>query len=622
MLLQGSIFSVPIGIEKDELHSYYEEWIRPFFSIIYNNPEFKFFIYISGIVFEYLEKYAKESLDLLKEFSDRKQIEILHGMYYDAASALQPKSEQKAQLERLSHYISSNNINKVSSKGAWLTPGTYDQNIIGSIKDHGMEFLIADGAYLEPSLPSHNIGVVDLLGKRLFILPYDDVVDFTYDNALSVEDITNILSSDKEDAYKIIFTIRSATTDFNLFFKNYRDFLQELKRQELYRYSILPTEYIKRETTSKKVCRIRTSPFGVDEYKSFCNFLTSRYESRLLYSYFLYILKKISSHKNIKDKDRKLTARMQLNQLQNHFIYWKYDSDWGIHNNSLRQYAYQSLGNIQENFEKKPNLSLLTTDFNLDGINEIILESNNMTTVLEPQFGSVVLLQKRQKKNKRWNYAASYIPTVNPLYIPSSFREMLVPSDKDIVDLHNNIINHHYTYSLVNYENFSGNSARASVIYETTTRKPMRLEKRYSFFRNNNFNIGYRLNNSMESLFENEIHSLDITLIIEINLVLTRTSLDEMEIMVDQSLIKSYECMAEKVQELSLSCFDVQEKITIQCSQEKFGVSIMPVIGSDGINEKNSYQYHSILLYQPISISSGNYEDRTFQISFANNKKK
>lgn len=625
VLLQGAIFSFPRGLHEQDCHQYYKEWIQPYFTLAHKNDSFKFFFYISGTVFDYLMKYAKEYIVILKEMSQRKQIEILHGMYYDSTPIFQSKEQKKEQLEKLSHYISSKNLDTIQSKGCWLESGTYEQNIVGTISEHGLNFLLIDRAYLEPPPDAHTLSIVDaLLGKKILALPYNETLYFSdEEHSIVQQDVEKLLKND-ESSYIVWFAKYTPQLHSKKYFSHYASLLKKMKSMQLHSQSVLPSIAIP-FNTKRNICRIRTTPYGVDEYKSLFNFLTNRYESRLLYSYALYVFKKVSKYK--KNKDRRLIAISHVHEEQEHFTYWKYNAEWGIHNSILRQKKYQSLGNIVEYLiagtetKTSTNISRMQTDINLDGIEETIIESNNHTIIVEPEFASIILMQKRQKKKKRWNYLSCYAPFANPQFIPSSFREMLIPPEDNIETLHAHILRNNYTYAPITYNSKKPHTSRSEIAYETYHRPPLYIEKKYSFFKNGNMTIQYTFNNCDK---DKQFDQQDITMrfVVELNVSLAFEDTKNIQIMCDKKKIKTNMLTESTCQTLSLVCSDANEIITIQIPNHTCMASISPVIGTEDIEDMQTYQYHSILLSCPLSLAYNTSEECNMHISFSQMKNK
>lgn len=619
-ILQGTIFSIPEGLNASDYHNYCRDWIKPYLHVVYQHSDFKFFFYISGIVFEYLQKNSKECVDVLHEISARSQIELLNGMYYDAAPALQPRQDQREQLERLSHYMRNHNFDVMPSKGAWVMSGTYEHNIIMSLYEHGARYLLIDRAYLEPVPSIHELGLVETLGTKLVVLPYEELYPAHLVDDDFIQNLCDTLQQKNSKKVVVMVSKYSSVVDSKLYFKNFDKMLHTLKQKKLENASKLPSKCANFDLYSKQICRIRSAPYGIVDYNSFFNFILSRFESRILYSYFLYIMKQISLYKN-QDKDRKQSARMAIRHLQNHFVFWKYNDDWGIHNNKLRQHMYQSLCLIEKSLKKQTintnkktnNIVFSSVDYDMNGDKEFFISSQNSTIVLEKKHASIIMLLR---KNKRWNYLSCYDPYDKPKNFPSSFREIILSQDGDIKEAHSNILSNNSQYSPVKYSDQFFNATHSSIIYYSSEKSPLQVEKQYLFSGNNNMlDIVYRFSHIGNSI--NLEDTLDIMLIIEMNFSFASSDCSCLEIMVDGNQISTKDMCQTEGKNLVMLNHVNKEKLMIDLAN-KVGMSFAPVCGVGDIEVNNMYQHHSILFYIPYNMGVNSYETCEIHLGFSN----
>ncbi|MDR1912123.1 MAG: DUF1926 domain-containing protein [Helicobacteraceae bacterium] len=119
---------------------------RPFFATLNEFPNFKFSAHFSGWLLEFIQKRDDELFSLMRNMSERGQIEWFGGGFYEPILASIPSYDRKAQIDKLSDFLEKNFGQRPS--GLWLTERVWDASIVGDLVDCGMQYAIIDDYHL------------------------------------------------------------------------------------------------------------------------------------------------------------------------------------------------------------------------------------------------------------------------------------------------------------------------------------------------------------------------------------------------------------------------------------------------------------------------------------------
>ncbi len=625
LILQGAIFSVPVNIGEKEIERYCLQWVSPYLKVVYTHPSIKFYIYISGRVLEYFESKGKEYKDVLLELIHRDQVELLGGMYYDAAPLIQAKKDQRGQLEKLHHFITKTYGTHVN--GVWIHPGTFDSSIIHTLRQSGIRFLMVNRTYVEPEPVLENIGLLEQLGKTLIALPYFH----SYKNTVVLHDNMYFYSqgrNNQSNAKISIFLCDSSILyDSPSFFDELELFQQKMEENNLTKHSALPRYFIKKSNVvSKDVCRIRIAPWGDGEIATFSKFVNSRPESRLLYGRLQYVMRLIEAckkHKNIDYASMNLSLWIE----QNHFSLWKATTQWGIHHKTIRQNAYKALNAIEKIIKqtiKNKVTKVSNVDMNLDSVDEQFINTASFNVLIEPLWASVCLLE-RTSNLKRWNYSSCFVPYQKPQYAPWSFKDFLCEDTVSIDTWHKKVLNNEYTHVPVQYGFLSASESHASVSYESkkkvsqphtsileendSTHMDIGIKKQYQV-RGNTVTLHYDYNNNLSI-------PCSVQHIIEVNLSFFSDDKAFCTIIANGKTYVAGAFSHFTTEELVIQHTYKKEELHFYFSK-KTDISIAPVHEmSQRLPETVSYQYTSLLFSVPLSMKLSEELDYSVQCTFS-----
>ncbi|NJE76742.1 alpha-amylase/4-alpha-glucanotransferase domain-containing protein [Thermococcus sp. ES12] len=131
----------PLGNFGWVLESAYERSYRPFMEILEEYPNMKVAVHISGPLLEWLNENRPEYIDLLKSLVRKGQLEIVVAGFYEPVLAAIPKEDRIEQIKLLKDFAKKLGYD---AKGVWLTERVWQPELVKSLRQAGIEYVIVD----------------------------------------------------------------------------------------------------------------------------------------------------------------------------------------------------------------------------------------------------------------------------------------------------------------------------------------------------------------------------------------------------------------------------------------------------------------------------------------------
>ncbi|ASJ15252.1 alpha-amylase/4-alpha-glucanotransferase domain-containing protein [Thermococcus radiotolerans] len=131
----------PLGNFGWVLESAYERSYRPFMEILEEYPNMKVAVHISGPLLEWLDENRPEYIDLLRSLVRKGQLEIVVAGFYEPVLAAIPKEDRIEQIKLLKDFAKKLGYD---SKGVWLTERVWQPELVKSLRQAGIEYVIVD----------------------------------------------------------------------------------------------------------------------------------------------------------------------------------------------------------------------------------------------------------------------------------------------------------------------------------------------------------------------------------------------------------------------------------------------------------------------------------------------
>ncbi|MEM5948936.1 glycoside hydrolase [Spirochaetia bacterium 38H-sp] len=409
-LIIGLLHSLPYGTDSTVISDYYSNIIKPLVSKIYARRNVPLCVYYSGALLEMLEPENGAFFNVIREISDRKQIEILGGCFYESLLPFVPRPERIAGIEKLTTFIRQEFGKR--PRGCFLGHGVWSQEIVPVFSTAGMDYVLFPDSHLVYA----GIGSADIFkpyitehdGKTLKLLPYvtrlpDNTYSSRYDDFLAffasrvktgsmlilLEDTSSWLGLSVADKKKRL-----------VWWEGFIDFLSNKTDLPL----TLPRDFSKShmDYTALHLPELVLTKSGKSTGVYSGDYISRREEARLLYSKMQYVNTLVKQIR--RDRSRKKTAKEDLLRGLSGHVYTN-NMPGGIGDPVARFAAYSALLDAENNTREKGIFmpSVVKTDFDFDGRDEFLYQGNELNVYIKQKGACVFELDYLPFS---WNFMA------------------------------------------------------------------------------------------------------------------------------------------------------------------------------------------------------------------------
>lgn len=128
----------------------------PFLSVIEEHPEVKFSVHFTGFLLHWVEKHYPDIIEAMRRLSEKGQIELVTGGYYEPIFATIPDGDKVGQIEKLTRYLHNlfpESQQKIS--GMWLAERVWEPHLPRALSESGVEYVCLDDSHFK------GVGVAD-----------------------------------------------------------------------------------------------------------------------------------------------------------------------------------------------------------------------------------------------------------------------------------------------------------------------------------------------------------------------------------------------------------------------------------------------------------------------------
>ena len=375
--------------EKGELDRVYQNGLKKLLKVLYSSSDFLISISIPGAVLDYYSERFPEAVELLKELVARSQVEILGGGYHAPILPLLQPADRSGQIEKMTTLLRS--LIGKRPRGLSLYGSIWDDSLIQPLKACGFDYVFLDESLVSDSLGQSPL-IVSEYGKSIRVLvvrkslvPLVDEDPSAWMNRLSSscakspDESTDVLCCVELDMDSVL---RIAD----------RKFLSVLLGPESPVMLSIPVLYLKScqsyvrtfiPPAMKKIHMARKT------YSSIHDYLFDNPAVLHLYERMIYINMLISQSHG-KDKMRKRAAQEKLWEAQCGTFFVSFSGGEGrVSSSRTRQTAYKLLNEAERYLRESGQFveALTSFDYNCDGFNEYVFQSEHFNAVISPVGG-------------------------------------------------------------------------------------------------------------------------------------------------------------------------------------------------------------------------------------------
>ncbi len=415
----------------DESH---QRAYKPFADLLSKYQEIRISLHQSGILWNWQEQHKPEYIKQIQKLVASRQIELMTGGYYEPILVSIPERDSYGQIEKLDDYIK--NRFDVTTHGAWLTERIWEPHLPKILNQAGVKFIpVDDTHFIYAGFDSEQLTgpfVTEFEGKELTLLPISKKMRYlipfgTVDELIAelkqlAEKNPNgmvVYADDGEKFGSWPKTFEHCYRDkwlknfFDAVMEN-SDWLEIVPLSEVANSEPVGRAYLPSASYAEMLhWSLPAKPFveyekfelylkdqGKDEaYGRFVRgghwrgFLTKYEEVNFMHKKMLYISNKLQSlHDAHKKSKNYKSAQDNLYAAQCNCPYW-HGVFGGLYLPHIRAAIYSHLVEAESLMRQLVNkkLQISSTDFDSDGHDEIIVETNKLTSMFKPNSGGTMI---------------------------------------------------------------------------------------------------------------------------------------------------------------------------------------------------------------------------------------
>ena len=132
----------PIGNFEGVFENAYRDSYAPFLEVLRDYPQIPISLHVSGSLLEWLADAHGEYIDSVRALTERGQVEIIGGPFYEPILAGIPSYDRVGQITAYSRYLEQLFGAKV--RGMWMPERVWEQNFASDVTRAGIEYTILD----------------------------------------------------------------------------------------------------------------------------------------------------------------------------------------------------------------------------------------------------------------------------------------------------------------------------------------------------------------------------------------------------------------------------------------------------------------------------------------------
>ena len=408
----------PVGNFEHIFDEAFADCYLPFIETMDRHPKIKFAVHYSGILYDWFLSKHPEFIDLLSKLIRRGQVEVLTGGYYEPIIPIIPDSDKLGQIQMQNNFIK--NYFKTLPRGLWLTERIWEPHLPKILNEAGIEYVTVDDFhFLSAGLKKEDLYgyyVTEEQGIPINVFPISKELRYLIPFKMPEETIKYLESIASEDAARAAvladdgekFGVWPGTNKWVYKDGYLENLLCAIEANLNWICPMTFSEYLDEYPAKGRIYLPSASYSEMMEWSGgyFRNFFVKYPESNNMHKKMLQVSGKMQtlkkSHGSGERKNLIKEAEIELFKGQCNCAYW-HGIFGGLYLSYLRDAVYEHLIKAENIIQKlqrgdKNFTEVIVTDFDRDGLEEVILSNPYLNVYFSPnQGGSIFELDYKPK---------------------------------------------------------------------------------------------------------------------------------------------------------------------------------------------------------------------------------
>lgn len=171
----------PVGNFDPVIEDAYQKSYLPFLQTLARYPAIRLSLHYSGILWSWIEAHHPEFLGLMRELTDRGQVEHVGGGFYEPILVAIPDAAKIAQI-RLQRDFLEDRFGE-APRGVWVAERVWEQGLAAPLAKAGAEYVMLDDSHFlsagEDEAHLHEAFLTEESGERVALIPSLQVLRYT-----------------------------------------------------------------------------------------------------------------------------------------------------------------------------------------------------------------------------------------------------------------------------------------------------------------------------------------------------------------------------------------------------------------------------------------------------------
>ncbi|MFH1542862.1 MAG: alpha-amylase/4-alpha-glucanotransferase domain-containing protein [bacterium] len=389
----------PVGNFDHLIEEAYQKAYLPFIQTMIKHPRIKFVAHYSGVLYDWFQAKHPEFIELLQKLTERHQLEIIGGAYYEPILTIIPDQDKLGQIETMSKVI--RDTFTEAPQGAWIGERVWENNLAKILAQASIEYTILDDYHFYlAGLPQKKINgcyVTEDEGESVKVFALNDELREMIPKSLPDEVADYLCRLSQNDPDSLTCFIDDGEK-FGLCGEEYLENLLA-KLEEIVEFTTF-SDYLYEHQPKGRIYLPSASYPEMIEWAngSFRNFLIKYQEANNMHKKMLSVSAQLHALRKGKvligdqEKDKRLKRAIELlYQGQGNDAYW-HGSFTGLYSSNLRSSIYNRLIEAEKEIDlfrrgRRSFAEVSVTDFDKDGQDEAILANDFFSLYFSPTQG-------------------------------------------------------------------------------------------------------------------------------------------------------------------------------------------------------------------------------------------
>ncbi len=137
----------PIGNFEFVFEDAYQKAYLPFLEVLEKHPKIRIALHFTGILLDWIAEHHPELIDKIKMMTERGQLEMMTGAYYEPIITVIPKKDRIGQIKKLTNRVK--DMFGYDASGMWLAERIWEPTLPESLHDAGIKYSVIDDTHFK-----------------------------------------------------------------------------------------------------------------------------------------------------------------------------------------------------------------------------------------------------------------------------------------------------------------------------------------------------------------------------------------------------------------------------------------------------------------------------------------